>query len=144
MNIPDLSKLGQQPSAEEAHLYDLQEFTPAEENQAKIIMAEVQRKYGGKEMTEANQLMLGNEVVDRFANELNLRVILTWAGVQVDDHSDDLHYIPQIDVVGRVAKHQVDHDAIKHQIQSGEADGKAYVLREDGTKREDTKSKDIF
>lgn len=137
MSVPDLSKLGQKQPDDGLH--DLGEITPREANTIKSIMAQIQEKFGGRPMTEANQLMMGHEIVDRFENELQMKVILTWAGVEPDPKPGnfDLHYLPQIDVLGRLEAVATDHDQIKHQIQTGEADGQIFYVREDGTKTDE-------
>lgn len=145
MNVPDLSQLGKSDPDDRYH--DLGQPLPSEENKMKIIMAEVHRKFFGKPMTEENQLAMGNEIVDRFANELRMRVILTWAGVQPDmsdPNSQDLYYLPQIDVLGRIEAVATDHDLVKSEIQSGEADGQQYWVKEDGTRTSEPSSKSFY
>jgi hypothetical protein len=52
--------------------------------------------------------------------------------------------VPNITITGRVKKERErDHDRLKHEIVTGQADGQAGYIREDGSRREDPIKKTI-
>lgn len=138
-NIPGSPPLTSPTSVEEAF-----ELYPSEMNQVKEITAALQRKYGGTAMTESNQLQFGNEAIDRFA-DIGLRLSVSWAGMDVDDSTDNLYYIPQFTIEGRLSQEkETDHERLQTEITSGELDGRPGYIREDGKIHEDPISKLIL
>lgn len=74
-------------------------------------------------------------------------------GFEVDIHFDELWvdgkpsgvFQPTVEISGRTRPEtETDHDRVRYGVVKGLADGQAGYVREDGTKREDPKSKDIL
>ncbi len=115
------------------------EAYPSELNKLKSFLATIQNKYGFKPFTDSSCTQFENEVKDRAANEIGLVLTVHWKDVDVDDdpNSDTLYWIPTLTVIGRTeANAPVDHDQLQAEIRSGELDGQAFVIREDGSKSE--------
>lgn len=122
--------------------HDIVEVMPSEINEIKLLMADIQRKYGGRVFDKSSDQQFTNEVTQRFA-EIGFVVHIEWKDVDVDDHSDKLWFIPTLSVTGRTERVEIDHERLAREVQLGEADGKAGVLREDGTWSEDGKRTNI-
>jgi hypothetical protein len=62
-----------------------------------------------------------------------------------DPNDNNLYWIPRLQIVDRITPMtEVDHDRMKFEVRSGEADGQVGVIREDGSRREDPRSKPIY
>jgi hypothetical protein len=86
------------------------------------------------------------EARQRFA-EIGLVVShVQWDADVADDPNDqNLYWIPKPIISARVDKiEEVDHNRMAHEIQHGLLDGQPGFVREDGTRREDPKSKTIY
>ena len=65
--------------------------------------------------------------------------------LDVSGHNDqNLFHVPSISIVGRTQREEsTDFERMQQEIVSGELDGQVGYLREDGTRREDARKKDI-
>jgi len=119
---------------------------PSEHIAAKQVREMLQERFQGKNFEDANvKRQFGNETRFRFA-EIGLNVDVEFDyDVSDAEWDNNLYVVPTITITGRIEKEpETDHDRIKHEVQSGVADGVAGVIREDGTLREDPKSKTIY
>ena len=126
--------------SEEVQLY------PSEHIAAKRVREMLQERFQGKNLEDPNvKRQFGNEARFRFA-EVGLNVDIEFDYDVADAEWDNnLYVVPTITITGRTEKEsETDHDRIKHEVQAGVADGVAGVIREDGTLREDPKSKTIY
>lgn len=141
MAIPDLSKLGKQdPNPVES---DFEPY-PSEMNLIKSTAAALQNKFGFKPLSGRGRERFEEEATNRFA-EAGFRVHVSWEDVQVDDHTDNLYYIPTISFLGRVERLvSTDHERIQTEVASGELDGRVGYIREDGKLHEDKKRTDLY
>ena len=65
----------------------------------------------------------------------------------VSDNPDDtgIYWLPRLIIEDRITKiAEMDHDRLQHEIVTGEADGQAGYIREDGTKHEEPQRKTIL
>ena len=65
----------------------------------------------------------------------------------VSDNEDDfnIYYLPRLIIESRIKPlTEVDHDRMRHEVVTGEADGQVGYMREDGSRREDPISKKIL
>lgn len=140
MAVPDLSQLGKKdPDPIES---DFEPY-PSELNQIKTVAATLQNRFGFKPLSGRGRERFEEEAVNRFS-EIGLRVHVSWEDVQVDDHTDNLYYIPTINFLGRVEKQgETDHERIQTEVVSGELDGRVGYIREDGKLHEDKKRVDL-
>lgn len=86
------------------------------------------------------------EARQRFA-EIGLVVgSVQWDADVADDPNDqNLYWVPRPVITARVDKiEEIDHSRMQHEITSGLLDGQKGFVREDGTRREDPKSKNIY
>jgi len=68
---------------------------------------------------------------------------IAWTEI-LDDGTPTGIYSPQLQFTGRVDKEsQTDHDRIRHNVVTGLADGQAGYVREDGSKHEEPRKKQI-
>lgn len=129
--------LGLDELLKDQHLYDVQELTPREAWALKNVGARVENQFIGEPLTAENFERLSKLAKDMYA-EIGFVVEVTLTDVMgVDDSTDNLYHSLAFELVGRTHKHQVDYEEIKHQVQAGEADGRAGGIRDDGTFRED-------
>lgn len=135
--VYDLSKLKEDQEPEYIELY------PSEMNELKVISAKLQNKFGFKKMTDRVKHDFTQEVEGEF-EKIGLRVRVTWTVDVSGDSDSDLFHIPTISVVGRTEREkETDFDRIQNEIVAGELDGETGFIREDGSRREDARSKNV-
>lgn len=110
---------------------------PSEINEIKTVLAAIQEKYGFRAFTDSSCTQFENETRQRML-EIGIESAVLWKDVDVDDdpNSDTLYFVPTVTITGRTARQAIDHDRMKHEIQSGELDGQQFVIKEDGSKAE--------
>lgn len=65
--------------------------------------------------------------------------------VSDDPNDTNIYYLPRLVIEDRIEKiAELDHDRIQHEVVTGEADGQAGFIREDGTKHEEAIKKTIL
>lgn len=112
------------------------ELYPSELNQVRDIATKLQKKYGFSSFNDRTREIYEREVVEEFAT-IGLEARVTWS-MDVDSKTDNLYHIPTVEILGRIDNEfNMDHERMKHEVTSGELDGKAGFIREDGTFRED-------
>lgn len=119
------------------------ELYPSEMNEVKLLSARLQRKYGFKQLTQSVRDEFTKEVEGEF-EKIGLRARVTWTVDVSGDTDMDLFHIPTVSIVGRTERNkETDFDRIQREIVDGELDGKTGYIREDGSRREDARKKDI-
>lgn len=75
--------------------------------------------------------------------EIGFEITIEWMQAMDPDTGEELDFkAPSVAISGRVEKEeQRDHDRLKHEIVTGQADGQAGYIREDGSRHEDPKRK---
>lgn len=84
--------------------------------------------------------------------EAGFRVEITWQQLHRREMIQGVQtavptgvWLPGIEIIGRnKVEEETDHDRMRHGIVRGLADGQSGYVREDGTYREDPKSKNIY
>lgn len=121
---------------------DVVELYPSELNEVKMLSARLQKKYGFKSFDAGTREQFEKETVESFA-ELGIKARVTWR-VDVSGGADkQLFHVPTVEVVGRVSKEQIDHERYQREVVSGELDGVVGYVREDGSRREDPRKKQL-
>lgn len=143
-SVPDLSALrtAAKPTAQEgenAFGFDVLDLTPTEGNLLEATMLAASNKWLRKEFTEESMEAFEREVQNR-ANELGFVIHLEWEAYQADDMPGTA-YVPNVTVVARIEKTDIDHDLIAAETKAGLFDGKVGGIREDGQFREDLMKK---
>lgn len=137
--VYDLNKLKEQQNDEPEHV----ELYPSELSEIKVLSARLQRKYGFTKMDESRRAEFVREVEGEF-EKLGLRARVTWSLDVSGDTDTNLFHIPTVSIAGRTERNvETDFERIQHEVVSGEADGKVGYIREDGTRREDVRKKNI-
>lgn len=137
--VYDLSKLKEQQNDEPEHV----ELYPSELNEIKLLSARLQRKYGFTKMDESRRAEFTNEVEDEFG-KLGLRARVTWTIDVSGDLDTNIFHVPTVSIAGRTERNaETDFERIQQEVVSGESDGKVGYIREDGTRREDVRKKNI-
>lgn len=137
--VQDLSKLNSQGDQEAEYV----ELYPSELNEIRSLSARLQSKYGFKQFNESVRSQFTHEVEDSF-EKIGLIARVMWS-LDVSGHNDqNLFHVPSISIVGRTqSEESTDFERMQQEIVSGELDGQVGYLREDGTRREDARKKDI-
>lgn len=136
--VYDLSKLKGQPEEPE-HV----ELYPSEINEIKVLSARLQRKFGFKKMTDNVRSEFVKEVEGEF-EKIGLRAQITWSLDVSGNNDNSIFHVPTVSIAGRTERNkETDFDRIQSEIVDGEADGQLGFLREDGTRREDARKKNI-
>ena len=107
------------------------ELYPSEKNDAVILWADLQRKYGERPNTRENLLQLANEAEDRFKREVGLVVEVDVSNMEPSNNGE---WVPSpiINITDRCEKQDFDFDRAIFETQQGYADGKPGVIKEDG------------
>lgn len=118
--------------------HDVKELLPSEFNQLKSIIAQVQGKYASKYASEDVQAQMSLEIQHRLSEELGLLCAIEWLPTDVIhiDGEDRPVLSPTVTVTGRTSEVQIDHDRIRHEVQSGQLDGQVGKIDEHGTWKE--------
>ena len=159
MSVVDLSKLAPEPEG-------VAELYPTEKNALKNMVAGMMRAHSFKGVvtikreTEIKQAFT-NEVRARCA-ELGLRVDVLWEwesdekdpdgfplvqspAVSSDPNDNSLYWVPKVVVTARIDKvGETDHDRYRFEVINGMDGGTPGYIREDGTRREDLRKKNIY
>jgi len=115
------------------------ELYPSERNQAMILLANLQSKYGNKPNTKENLESFTREAESRFAEEIGLVVEIGMEYVQ--DNRGDMVMSPVISMMSRVGGDQgIDFDRMSRETQWGYLDGVTGRITEDGVWREPKKN----
>jgi hypothetical protein len=115
-----------------------EDLYPSERNEATILLADLQRKYGHLPDTKENLTRFAKEAEARFAEVLGLKVRIDLGNYAMAENGD-LVCSPVIDVISRTSDHEFDHERMKREMQWGYYDGKPGVITEDGTWRDPKK-----
>ncbi|AVO25027.1 hypothetical protein KHQ84_gp095 [Rhodococcus phage Finch] len=151
-SVPDLSALRShlppaelhnamptREQGENAFGYDVLDLTPTEGNLLEASMLAASNKWLRKEFTEENKEAFEREVQNR-ANELGFVLHIEWEAYQADGMPGTA-YVPNVVIVARIEKTEIDHDLISAETKAGLYDGKVGGIREDGSWREDSRKK---
>lgn len=114
------------------------ELYPSERNDAVILWADLQRKYGEKSNTKENLIQLANEAEDRFKKEIGLLVEVDVSNME-QANNGDLVLSPIINILDRVEKQDFDFERAQFEHKQGYFDGKPGVITEDGRWKEPDK-----
>jgi len=127
----------------------VKELYPTEKNALISIQAAVTRSLLFKNL--GSEAAMQRAFVEQFTNrcaEIGFAVRVTgWEPDCSDEPNDfNLYWKPTVEIYDRIDKiDQIDHDRMKNEITSGEADGKAgFIDPNTGTFREDAKKKIII
>jgi hypothetical protein len=125
----------------------VKDLYPTERNAVISITAALTREMSFRSFHshDAMKQAFETQAKNRFA-EIGLIVSVQWDPDVSDDPEDNnLYWLPRVIVEDRTDKiDEIDHDRMRHEIVTGEADGQPGYMRPDGTKHEDPKSKDIL
>lgn len=127
----------------------VKDLYPTEKNALISIQAAVTRDLAFKNLgsEQAMQTAFVEQMTNRCA-EIGLAVRVTgWEPTVSDEPNDNnLYWQPTVEVYDRIEKiDQIDHDRMKAEITSGEADGKAgYIDPNTGLMKEEPKKKLII
>ena len=118
--------------------HEIGELLPSEFNEMKIIMAQVQGKYSREYATEDVQKRMSLEIQHRLAEELGLLCAIEWLPTDIIDIDGMTRPVlsPTVTITGRTSEVEIDHDRIRHEVQSGEMDGKVGKMDEAGAWKE--------
>jgi len=148
--------------AGEMHIEDgIKGFYPSERNAVLSIKHQLMSELAYKPdtllfTTDMMKRQFEERAKDRCA-EIGLIVSVMWTwddpedpdnfSPTVGDNEDDtnIYWLPKMIFEGRINKiTEIDHDRMRHEIVTGEADGQPGYVREDGTKREDPIKRNIL
>ena len=120
------------------------------------LMSELAYRKAGATFTEDMMKRRFEEQAKERCAEIGFLVEINWTWdnpetgemsptVADDPEDNNIYWLPQLQIVDRIAKlTEIDHDRFRHEVVTGEADGRVGYMREDGTHREDPKSKPIY
>ena len=120
------------------------------------LMSELAYRKAGVTFTEDMMKRRFEEQAKERCAEIGFLVEVNWQwddpetgefSPTVSDNEDDnnIYWLPQLQIVDRIAKlTEIDHDRMRHEVVTGEADGRQGYMREDGTKSEEPLKKDIY
>lgn len=117
---------------------DVKELYPSEFNQLKSIIAQVQGKYASKYATDDVQAQMSLEIQHRLSDELGLLCAIEWLPTDVVQiNGEDRPVLsPTVTVTGRTSEVEIDHERIRHEVQSGELDGQVGKIDQHGAWKE--------
>jgi len=148
--------------AGEMHIEDgVKDLYPSERNAVRSITHQLTSELLYRPATILfTQDMMRRQFEERARNRcgeigLNISVLWEWDDPDdpdnfsptVSDNEDDnnIYYLPNIIIESRIKPlTEVDHDRMRHEIVTGEADGQPGYVREDGTKHEDPIKRNIL
>jgi len=111
----------------------------SERNNAAILLADLQRKYGELPDSKENLVRFAKEAEARFAEDLGLIVQIDLGNYAMAENGD-LVCSPVINVLRRTAQLEFDHERQAREIQWGYADGRPGRITEDGSWKEPKKN----
>ena len=125
----------------------VKDLYPTERNAVISITAALQRELGFRRFDSAEVMKetFEKQAKNRMA-EIGLIVSVQWDPTVSDDEDDmNLYWAPRVIVEDRIEKiGEIDHDRYRHEVVSGEADGKPGYIREDGSRHDEPKKRDIL
>ena len=118
--------------------HDVKELYPAEFNELKIIVAQVQGKFSREYATEDVQKRMSLEIQYRLQDELGILCAIEWKPTDVVQMDGETRPVltPTVTVTGRTSEIEIDHDRIRAEVQQGYMDGKVGKIDEHGTWKE--------
>lgn len=128
----------------------MKDLYPSEAKAVQGIMHLLKEKHSFKgvktiDQEDAIKRVFEVEAQNRCA-EIGLIATVQWDPECSDDPNDwNLYWNPRLIISGRTQKlDEIDHDRMSYEVTHGVADGQAGYIREDGSKHEEPKRKDIF
>ena len=140
MNIPDLSKL-------KAHTPDFEPY-PDELQKIAIVMAKLSNAFDFSHFNETNKSIFEIAAHEEFAS-IGIEIRVNWQ--QIHEKHDLVQevptgvWLPGIEPIGRVKKEsETDHERVQWGTVKGLVDGQPGYIREDGSRHEEPRKKDIL
>lgn len=121
------------------------DFQPYPDEMPKVIRAyeKLQRQFEFTPMNETNKRIFEMAAHNEFG-EAGFRINITWQEIYENNLPTGVH-LPGLEVIGRNKREaETDHDRVKHGIVHGLVDGVKGYVREDGTKHEEPRKKNIY
>ena len=116
---------------------------PSEMPKIHHAFAQLQRRFSNTRFSDSSVEEFQRAAVELFG-AVGFEVDVAWDQVYKDGRPTET-YMPEVTISGRVRNEtETDHDRMRYDIVRGLADGKPGYVREDGTLREDPKSKNIL
>lgn len=124
---------------------DVGDIYPDEEHKLREAEARLQARFEFTTGFGSTDRRLLEQAAAELFGEVGWKVHVTWKEILTKSGTSTDVWLPGIELVGRVKpEEELDHDRYKWGVVKGLADGQAGYIREDGTLREDPKSKLIL